>query len=189
MVLSSTKFYSDNKDILLIFIIKLGLPRWCSGKEFACQCRRHKRRRFILGQDDYPRVENNNPLSYSCLGNPMDSVACWATVQRVAKNWTWLSDWACTHILKLKICIFFYQNNHEQGSGGISPHSGIRAAHSGFNNSIRRQKVGPILKQWQSRHHCLLGDQPELFSLSLLPVYVNHTRSSGLPGFLSLHTF
>ena len=25
---------------------KLGLPRWCSGKESTCQCRRHKRRRF-----------------------------------------------------------------------------------------------------------------------------------------------
>ena len=23
-----------------------GLPRWCNGKEFACQCRRHRRCRF-----------------------------------------------------------------------------------------------------------------------------------------------
>ena len=24
----------------------IGLPRWCNGKEYACQCRRHKRRGF-----------------------------------------------------------------------------------------------------------------------------------------------
>ena len=29
-----------------------------------------------------------NPLQYSCLGNPMDRGAWWATVHRVAKNQT-----------------------------------------------------------------------------------------------------
>ena len=33
-----------------------------------------------------------NPLQYSCLENPMDRGAWWATVHGVAKNWTWLSD-------------------------------------------------------------------------------------------------
>ena len=27
-------------------VIGLGLPRWCSGKEYTCQCRRHKRCKF-----------------------------------------------------------------------------------------------------------------------------------------------
>ena len=35
--------------------------------------------------------ENDNPLQYSCLGNPMDREAWWATVHGVAKTWTWLS--------------------------------------------------------------------------------------------------
>jgi len=30
--------------------------------------------------------ENGNPLQYSCLGNPMDSGTCWATVHGVAKE-------------------------------------------------------------------------------------------------------
>ena len=30
----------------LAVLSKMGLPRWCSGKESACQCRRHKRLRF-----------------------------------------------------------------------------------------------------------------------------------------------
>ena len=40
-----------------------------------------------------------NPLQYSCLENPMDRGAWWATVHRVAKSWTWLkglSMHACT---------------------------------------------------------------------------------------------
>ena len=35
---------------------------------------------------------NGNPLQYSCLGNPMDRGAWQATVHRVAKCWTRLSD-------------------------------------------------------------------------------------------------
>ena len=31
---------------------------------------------------------NGNPLQYSCLGNPMDQGAWWATVRRVEKDMT-----------------------------------------------------------------------------------------------------
>ena len=34
------------------------------------------------------------PLPYSCLENPMDREGWWATVHRVAKSWTRLSDLA-----------------------------------------------------------------------------------------------
>ena len=37
-------------------------------------------------------VGNGNPLQYSCLGNPMDRGAWWATVRGVAKSWTQLRD-------------------------------------------------------------------------------------------------
>jgi len=30
----------------------VGLPRWLSGKESACQCGRHRRLRFNLGWED-----------------------------------------------------------------------------------------------------------------------------------------
>ena len=35
---------------------------------------------------------NGNPLQYSCLENPMDRGAWWATVHGVAMSLTWLSD-------------------------------------------------------------------------------------------------
>ena len=41
---------------------------------------------WILVWEDFPGEENSNPLQYSCLGNPMDRGACWATVHGVAKE-------------------------------------------------------------------------------------------------------
>ena len=40
----------------------------------------------IPGLGRSPGEENSNPLQYSCLGNPMDSGAWWATVHGVAKE-------------------------------------------------------------------------------------------------------
>ena len=39
-----------------------------------------------------PGEGNGNSLQYSCLENPMDGGAWWATVHGVAKSWTRLSD-------------------------------------------------------------------------------------------------
>ena len=39
-----------------------------------------------------PGEGNGNPLQYSCLENPMDGGAWWATVHGVAESWTRLSD-------------------------------------------------------------------------------------------------
>ena len=39
---------------------------------------------------------NGNPLQYSCLENPMDGGAWWATVHEVAKSQTRLSDFTFT---------------------------------------------------------------------------------------------
>ena len=35
-------------------------------------------------------IGSDNPLQYSCLENPMDRGALWATVHGVAKSWTQL---------------------------------------------------------------------------------------------------
>ena len=44
-----------------------------------------------------------NPLQYSCLENPMDRGAWWATVHGVAKSWTQLSDLS----LCRRVCVPF----------------------------------------------------------------------------------
>ena len=46
----------------------------------------------IPGSGRSPGEGNGNPLQYSCLENPMDRRAWWATVHGVTKSWTCLSD-------------------------------------------------------------------------------------------------
>ena len=46
----------------------------------------------ILGLGRSPVEGNVNPLQYSCLENPMDGGAWWATIHGVTKSWTRLSD-------------------------------------------------------------------------------------------------
>ena len=47
---------------------------------------------MIPGSGRSPGEGNGNPLQYSCLENPMDRGAWWATVHGVAKSRTRLSD-------------------------------------------------------------------------------------------------
>ena len=61
-----------------------------------------------------PGGGNGNPLQYSCLGNPMDRGAWWATVHGVAKSWTRLSTCINTLLVSrvssflLLSCILWY---------------------------------------------------------------------------------
>ena len=50
----------------------------------------------IPGLGRSPGEGNGNPLQFSCLENPMDGEAWWATVCRVAKSRTRLSDFTFT---------------------------------------------------------------------------------------------
>ena len=69
-------------------IINYGLRRWCSSKEFTCQCRRCERRLDLIpGSGKSPGQGNGNPLQYSCLENPMDRGAWWATVHGIAESY------------------------------------------------------------------------------------------------------
>ena len=54
---------------------------------------------LILGSGRSPGEGNGNPLQYPCLENPMDGGAWWATVYRVAKSWTRLSDFTLLGLL------------------------------------------------------------------------------------------
>ena len=42
----------------------------------------------VFGSGGSPEEGNGNLSSYSCLENPMDRGAWWATVHGVAKSWT-----------------------------------------------------------------------------------------------------
>ena len=51
---------------------------------------------FLLQVIEQGGEGNGNPLQYSCLGNPMDGGAWWATVHQVTRSQTRLSDFTFT---------------------------------------------------------------------------------------------
>ena len=51
---------------------------------------------LILGSGRSLAGEHGKPLQYSCLENPMERGAWWATVHRVTKTGTQLSDFTFT---------------------------------------------------------------------------------------------
>ena len=51
----------------------------------------------IPGPGRSPGEGHDNPLQFSCLQNPMDRGAWWATVHRVPKSWTRLKRWSTRH--------------------------------------------------------------------------------------------
>ena len=53
----------------------------------------------------HPGGGNGNPLQYSCLENPMDRGASWATVHGVAKSWIQLK-WVTQHNIPLYTMYF-----------------------------------------------------------------------------------
>ena len=68
----------------------MGFPGGSDDKESACSAWEAG---SIPGSRRSPGVGNGNPLQYSCLENPRDRGAWWATVHRVTKSWTRLSNY------------------------------------------------------------------------------------------------
>ena len=58
----------------------------------------------IPGSGRSPGEGNGNPPQYSCLENPMDGGAWWATVHGVAKSRTRLSDLTSLDFTSFFIC-------------------------------------------------------------------------------------
>ena len=65
-----------------------GLPWWLSGKESACNTGATGDTGLIPGLGRSPGGGYDNPLQYSCLENPTDRGAWWATVHRVRQSRT-----------------------------------------------------------------------------------------------------
>ena len=71
--------------------VYVSLPRWLSGKEFTCQCRRCKRCGFYPWVRKIPWSRKWQPANFFCLENAMDKGVWPTTVHGVSKSRTWLS--------------------------------------------------------------------------------------------------
>ena len=70
--------------------VSLGFPGGTSGKDSTCKCRLDVRHAGSIPGSGRSPGDNDKPLQFSCLENPMDRGAWRAPVHWVAQNWTWL---------------------------------------------------------------------------------------------------
>ena len=87
----------DWSDLAAAAANPLGLPKWFSSKESACNAENPG---SIPGVGRSSREGSGNLVQYSYLGNPMDRGAWQATVPGVTKSWIWLRSWAHTRAHK-----------------------------------------------------------------------------------------
>ena len=64
----------------------MGLPQWLSSKESPCDAGDTGDPDSITGSGRSRGEGNGYPFQYSCLGNPIDREAWWATVQGVTES-------------------------------------------------------------------------------------------------------
>ena len=64
-------------------MVSSGFPGVADGKEYACNAGDLD---LIPGSGRPPEERNSHPLKYSCLKNPMNRGAWWATVHRIAES-------------------------------------------------------------------------------------------------------
>ena len=72
-----------NPLIFRLAVLKDGLPLWCSGKESSANSGDVG---LMPRSGRSPGEGNGYPLQYSCLGNPVDQGAWWATIHGVTKE-------------------------------------------------------------------------------------------------------
>ena len=80
--------YLQSSSALLQFVgasASIDFPGASDSKDSACNAGDLG---SLPGLGRSPGEGNGNPLQYSCLENPMDRGACWATVHRIAKSLT-----------------------------------------------------------------------------------------------------
>ena len=123
------------------------LPKWLSGKESACQCRRHRRLDSIPGLGRSSGEGNGKSLQSSWLENSTNRRAWWTAVHEVPQSWTQLSDWAhtqliniCNHLPSLTIwqCLPYPQGFPSVASGEEPAGQCRRCKRSEFNPWVRK---------------------------------------------------
>ena len=94
----------------------------------------------IPGLGKFHGVGNDNPLHYSCLGNSMDRVVWWATVQKVAKSWTWLKNLTCMCLMIqwLRFC---------------TPNAGTKILHAAWYSQRKKIESNPEFGRWGKGGH------------------------------------
>ena len=80
IIMEHEKTFVGNDMFITLTVLTMGFPGGSEGKASACN---GGDLGSIPGSGRSPGEGNGNPLQYSCLENPMDGGAWWATVHGV----------------------------------------------------------------------------------------------------------
>ena len=152
----------------LMFYFVLGY-RWLTGFPSDSDCKESTCNAGDLGSIPVlgrsPGGGHDNPLQYSCLGNPMDRGAWQTTVPRVAKSQTRLSDYA----LSPSTVLWYFKAN----SKGTQP---IIYVYSILNSP----PIQAATKHW-AEFHVLSSRSLLVIHFKYSCVYMSITNSLSLP--------
>ena len=83
----------------------MDFPGGASGKEHACHAGDRRNMGSLFGLGRPPGGGHSNPLQYSCLENPMDRGAWWATVHWAVKSKTQLKQLGMHRCIRVCVCV------------------------------------------------------------------------------------
>ena len=92
------QYWLSDRDYLCYNVYYMGLPRWLSGKESACQCRRCRFNPWVNAGEDPLEKEMATHSSILAWKIPWTEEPC-EQQSMGSQSWTRLSDRACTHYL------------------------------------------------------------------------------------------
>ena len=127
-----------------------------------------------------PGEGNDNPLQYSCLGNPMDGGVCWATVHGVSKSQTQLSDFTLTFHFQMTLVVKKLPAN----AGDIRDVgliSGLgRSPGEGNDNPLQYSCLENPMNRgfWRATVHRVAKSRTRLKHLACLHIYFNVSWST-----------
>ena len=139
--------------IVLMARVASGFSGWCSGQQFACQ---HRRVGFDpSGSGRSPGEGNGNPLQYSCLGNPMDRWAWWATIHELTKRHDWVAEQA--HTCGVSTCLNSYLvpmfHHYKLFSQLHAAHPPSPSAEHWVEVTVCPEEIFPILSTPLQKYH------------------------------------
>ena len=105
----------------------------------------------IPGSEDSPGGGQGNPLQYSCLENPMDRGAWWATFYTVTKSWTRLKQFSM-HASTVYMKILF-----EIIVSGL-PEKNKKASTNQPTTAIKQKQKNSVKTSWRRTSNFYFGE-------------------------------
>ena len=156
-----------------------------SGSAFTCcLCFDEQENLYYKRKQDAHFWQQGNPLQYSCLGNPKDRGAWWATVHGVAKSWTRLKRFSTRahnrreprgHLLQLEVKEGNWDENGRRLSPRTSKSQGAGEQRGTGPAGVLPRAPGPL-----GRHSSLSKRESHAQESVFLSAKVPRTKDQGL---------